>query len=40
MDEAKVKYRHELKYVSSEMELALVKGRKGKRNLQYSKSVF
>ena len=27
MDEAKVKYRHELKYVSSEMELALVKGR-------------
>ena len=27
MDEAKVKYRHELKYVSSEIELALVKGR-------------
>ena len=27
MDEAKVKYRHELKYVSSEMELALVKER-------------
>lgn len=27
MDEAKIKYRHELKYVSSEMELALVKGR-------------
>ena len=27
MDEAKVKYRHELKYVSSELELALVKGR-------------
>ena len=27
MDEAKVKYRYELKYVSSEMELALVKGR-------------
>ena len=25
MDEAKVKYRHELKYVSSEMELALVR---------------
>ena len=27
MDEAMVKYRHELKYVSSETELALVKGR-------------